>query len=320
MMFLAIFTLAVFVSKSLAESTSHAYRWETSSITEKEVEILNRYADYSASAPCNINTPIGAAINCPKNCDSVNEDRPIMLKTYLGKETEIGAYMAVIHSRKQIVFVGRGASTDKNWETAFDFGLVPNGLVNGAMVHRGFHRAWSEISESVRDTLRDAESRYPGYSIVFTGGSFGGAIATYGAANLRAAGYAIDLYTYGSPRIGNGILSNFITNQPGARYRVTHGEDPVPRLPPTMLFPAYRHISPEYWLTGDPADPDHWPLEEITICEGDWNLKCNGNPLNGLNWSDHTYYFGPVECWDSQTTGNEDGVAYIMDLLAAYNT
>lgn len=171
------------------------------------------------------------------------------------------------------------------------------------MVHRGFQTAWDEIADGVLGTIEEALEEFPDFDIVFAGGSMGGAVATLGAANARAAGHEVDLYTFGSPRVGNDILSDFITNQPGAEYRVTHNEDPVPRLPPTTLFPAYRHISPEYWLTGEPADPDHWPVEDIKVCEGNASRECIARPGNGNNILDHTFYLGSLECWAEDAAG-----------------
>lgn len=214
-----------------------------------------------------------------------------------GETTEFGAYLGVIPSRSQIIFAGRGASTLKNWETCIDFILIPNNLVAKGMVHRGFQTAWEEIAKDVLGAIKDALIDFPGYDIVFAGESMGGAVATLGAANIRAAGYKVDLYTFGSPRVGNKVLVDFITKQPGARYRVTHNEDPVPRLPPRKLFPAYGHISPEYWLTGSPANPDRWPVKNIKVCPGNANNKCNANINNGQNMTDHTHYLGSLECW-----------------------
>jgi hypothetical protein len=165
------------------------------------------------------------------------------------------------------------------------------------MAHQGFQTAWDEIADGVFSAIEEGLAEFPDFDIVFAGGSMGGAVATLGAANARAAGYAVDLYTFGSPRIGNGPLSDFITNQPGAVYRVTHNQDPVPRLPPMTLFPAYRHISPEYWLTGEPADPDHWPVEDIKVCEGNDSRDCIANLRNGSDLMDHTFYLGGLECW-----------------------
>jgi hypothetical protein len=243
------------------------------------------------------------------------------MAVYRGDITEFAAYMAVVESRRQIIFVGRGTCGDANWNTDKNFTLIPNDLAEGALIHGGFQLAWSEIADSVLNTLQAAVSRYQDYDIVFTGGSLGGAVATVAGANLRAAGYDVDIYSYGSPRIGNDILSEFIQQQPGKIYRVTHNQDPVPRLPPTALFDKYRHISPEYWLHGRPEDIDHWPTDNIKICEGGWSRECIASPLNGWNLSDHQSYFGSLQCWIPGTAEDcvipEDAQAQLLALAEA---
>lgn len=98
----------------------------------------------------------------------------------------------------------------------------------------------------------------------------------------------MDLYTYGSPAVGNDKFADFVTAQPGAEYRVTHFDDPVPRLPP--LFLGYRHTSPEYWLDDGNATTVDYTLSDITVCEGNANVSCNGG-TGGFDTTAHNYYF-----------------------------
>lgn len=51
-------------------------------ITETEVDILDLYANYAASAPYNVNKAVGDPVTCPRNCDRVEEDGPIILGTF----------------------------------------------------------------------------------------------------------------------------------------------------------------------------------------------------------------------------------------------
>ena len=103
----------------------------------------------------------------------------------------------------------------------------------------------------------------------------------------------IDLYTYGQPRIGDAKVSDYITNQnKGGNFRVTHDDDPVPRLPPLAF--GFRHISPEYYIkTGNgvpvtPADIDG-PLN------GNVNFQGNTGDLDQLSDFDaHGWYFNDV--------------------------
>jgi len=127
--------------------------------------------------------------------------------------------------------------------------------------------------------------------VVATGHSLGGAVATLAAAYLRAAGNAVDLYTYGSPRVGNDAFANFVSAQAGLEIRVTHLDDPVPRLPP-LLF-SYRHTSPEYWLYDGGATTTNYGVSDVKVCTGSANTACNAG-TGGLDIDAHLYYLGPI--------------------------
>jgi hypothetical protein len=87
-----------------------------------------------------------------------------------------------------------------------------------------------------------------------------------------------------------------VTDQPGLEYRVTHLDDPVPRLPP-ILF-NYRHTSPEYWFhTGDSTTDDYTAADAI-VCEGTASLSCNAGTF-GLDVDAHLHYFQDISaCGD----------------------
>lgn len=136
-----------------------------------------------------------------------------------------------------------------------------------------------------------AKTANPSYSIVFTGHSLGAAVATVGAAYIRKAGSSIDIYTYGSPRVGNKAFVAFVTDQAGAENRVTHLDDPVPRLPPIIL--NYRHTSPEYWLSDGTATTTEYTASDIVVCEGYSNIACNAG-TTGFDTDAHGYYLEAI--------------------------
>lgn len=58
-------------------------------------------------------------------------------------------------------------------------------------------------------------------------------------------------YTYGAPRVGNQKLADYVQTPKeklGENFRVTHYNDPVPRLPPTVM--GFAHYIPEVYLSG----------------------------------------------------------------------
>jgi hypothetical protein len=114
------------------------------------------------------------------------------------------------------------------------------------------------------------------------------------AAYLRSAGNSVDLYTYGSPRVGNDAFANFVSAQSGLEIRVTHLDDPVPRLPP-LLF-NYRHTSPEYWLSDGTATTTNYGVSDVVVCTGSANTDCNAS-TGGLDVEAHLHYLiGISDC------------------------
>lgn len=154
------------------------------------------------------------------------------------------------------------------------------------------------------DAIKRLRQENPDYKLVITGHSLGGAVATLAAAVFRKQGLELTLYTFGSPRVGNEALAKYISAS-GTNFRVTHLNDPVPRLPPLTL--GYRHIEPEYHIfSGDaPVGP-----ENIKVFAGTVNFQGNtgfGGLLN-FNTSAHRSYILPVRfsgCDDATREGIE---------------
>jgi len=191
----------------------------------------------------------------------------------------------------------RGSASIRNWLTNILFAQTPcTDLTASCQVHTGFKAAWTTVQSTVLATVAAARTAHPTYSIVVTGHSLGGAVGTLAAAYLRKAGYPCDLYTYGSPRVGNDALASFVTAQAGAEYRVTHLDDPVPRLPPILL--NYRHTSPEYWLYDGSATSTDYGPNDVRVCEGTANTQCDAS-TSGLDVDAHLYYFEHISgCGD----------------------
>lgn len=214
--------------------------------------------------------------------------------TFLNME----GYVAVDTVREEIVVAFRGSSSVRNWMADLDFVQVPCDYTKGCLVHDGFKDSWDEIAPYVFDYVKQAYASYPDYTLAVTGHSLGGAVGTLAAVELRDMGYACDLYTYGSPRVGNLAFVEYVTNQAGAEYRATHYDDPVPRLPPIWLF-GYFHTSPEFWLESGPNTDIDYAISGIDVCLGYANTTCNAG-TSGLDGTAHTYYFQYIGC-DSES-------------------
>ena len=84
-----------------------------------------------------------------------------------------------------------------------------------------------------------------------TGHSLGGAVATLCAVDIKtelpSQGRQLFLYTFGSPRLGNDLWSDYVFGllPDGTYQRVTHWDDIIPHAPP---IPAgFKHVGDEVW-------------------------------------------------------------------------
>jgi hypothetical protein len=121
---------------------------------------------------------------------------------------------------------------------------VPFGPGN---VHRGFLDAYRQVEDGLRDRLADLAGR----PVWFTGHSLGAALATLAAARF---GPSAGLYTFGSPRVGDGDFAAAFGGRPC--FRVVYDDDVVARLPPPLvqLLPVpvtYTHVGNLVYIDGD---------------------------------------------------------------------
>jgi predicted lipase len=122
--------------------------------------------------------------------------------------------------------------------------------------------------------------------------SQGGAIAILACTYFRVNGIPCDIYSFGSPRVGNSAFSNFVNNQVGSHFRVTHTNDPVPNLP-TSWF-GWRHSGTEFWLSTGTSNTMAYELKDVVVCAGIDNNDCNGS-TKSLDLLAHQTYFQNVQ-------------------------
>lgn len=102
-------------------------------------------------------------------------------------------FVAIDSTNRKVVVSFRGSQGVRNWLANINFVDIPTDLCAGCTVHQGFWKSWLEARPGILRALKDAKARYPDYSIVATGHSLGGALATLCAANLRNEGYNVAL-------------------------------------------------------------------------------------------------------------------------------
>ncbi|KAE8353429.1 Alpha/Beta hydrolase protein [Aspergillus coremiiformis] len=259
---------------------------------------LELFAQYSAAAYCsgNLNSP-GDKVLCPVgNCPLVEAASTESLDEFNDSSSfgDPSGFLAVDETNKLIVLSFRGSSDLSNWIADLTFILTDDSnLCAGCEVHDGFWQAWSHIADTITPTVQSALSKYPDYTLVMTGHSYGAALAAIAATVFRNAGHSVELYNYGQPRVGNLALAQYITSQNmGGNYRVTHTNDLVPRVPPEIA--GYHHFSPEYWI----SSPDQTAVSSADVTEVIGVDSTAGNDgASGFSIEAHRWYFIPIsEC------------------------
>ncbi|WP_157474244.1 lipase family protein [Leucothrix mucor] len=111
-------------------------------------------------------------------------------------------------------------------------------------VHRGFKREVDDIWPVLEGSLLSNDK-----TLWFTGHSLGGAMATICAGRCMLShikSNPAQIYTFGSPRVGNKRYINFVKVD---HIRWVNNNDIVTRVPPAWL--GYRHTGQEHYLNAN---------------------------------------------------------------------
>lgn len=143
---------------------------------------------------------------------------------------------------------------DANWgDIVTDARFLPAVMESDVFVHEGFLKAFREIEDQFRAVVERALSnRLP---VWFCGHSLGAALATLAAYTYRE--HAKGLYTFGSPRVGNGRFVNALIRSLPNIHRFIHHRDVVTTVPPEGL-PISFDVSA--WLNIFNRLHDHQPV------------------------------------------------------------
>jgi Lipase (class 3) len=133
-----------------------------------------------------------------------------------------------------VAFEGTDPFITANWVTNFDFALDENGI------HQGFAAALEVCWPEIANTLSRAAS---GLRLFVLGHSLGAALAALCAARAKRelSLTAEGVYTFGMPRVGTPQFARAYNALLGEQtYRLVHGEDIVPTVPPSEL--GFMHV------------------------------------------------------------------------------
>lgn len=190
----------------------------------------------------------------------------ITVKPTLIDEPKTDTQCAILLEGTAATIVFKGSESSEDWEANFDTTLeraqfdqkVIRELIvspqekiypyassssSGALMHRGFVTAYFAVREQIHDYIKNSVVS----SVVATGHSLGGALATLCAVDIQynfSDKVTIEAYTYGAPQVGNdGFRDSYNQRVPNS-HRVVHGMDLVPELP--RWWQGYRATDKEF--------------------------------------------------------------------------
>eukprot|EP00128_Syssomonas_multiformis_P012886 Colp12_sorted_trinity150504_noHs@6127 len=202
----------------------------------------------------------------------------------------VQGYVMVNEATKEIVISFRGTVfTDlKNWAMNIDIiKTQPKAFENmppNAQVHQGFYKDYIALRDQILQAYESAKQRYPSFSVISTGHSLGGAMATLCGLDLYTKyNEDVKLFTYGSPRVLAPELASWVTSRL-THYRLVNYNDIVPHVP-TQTAMNYRHVAQEFWLQKDGT------MKVCDMSGEDPNCSLTIS-LIGTSVTSHLNYFG----------------------------
>jgi predicted lipase len=156
-----------------------------------------------------------------------------------------------------LAFRGTNGADFLNWMTNIVYYRVQYGNLAGSFVHSGFYTAYSAVAAQVREAISGLIALNPQAPILVTGHSLGAALATFAMLDMKENlkfTNPIKFYSFGSPRVGDQIFTNYFMNMfPADTYqRVTHYTDVVVQIPPRQM--SFNHAGTEVWYYNEAFD------------------------------------------------------------------
>lgn len=155
----------------------------------------------------------------------------------------------ILESPHEIIIAFRGTSTATNWISNLNASQKKFQFIKEyCLTHRGFTDIYSSMREKIISTLTRLS---PDKTLYITGHSLGAALATLCAVDIAAntAYISPNLFTYGSPRVGDPAFTRVFSNYVQKSYRyanifdiVTYAPPAVYKLPKREKKYYYRHV------------------------------------------------------------------------------
>jgi triacylglycerol lipase len=237
---------------------------------------------------------LSGAAYCPKELYPMMDIGPVDFvynATLHNGWSDLQGFVGRVLPGGEIWVVFRGSSSVRNW--IHDLEVAKVGYATfpecGCSVHRGFYESVLGVREDALTAVAKLIADYPGDRVFVTGHSYGAACAQFMAMELAKGGIPADVYTYGSPRVGDSLYSSFMTLVLN-HVRVTHSRDIVPHVPPKEM--GFFHGTQEWFESEDGV------LVACSDIDGE-DPACSGQyALRNTTVDDHLVYLGhPVTCY-----------------------
>ena len=211
-----------------------------------------------------------------------------------------------------IAFKGSDSRSLDDWVSNLKAYSKLNGTDWGSdvKVHSGFYELFQRLRPNITASIRDLLLQHPGASLVTTGHSLGGALASLCAVDAAHlfTNVLVRSITFGSPRVGNSAFFNLARNKLNQSWRVTHQRDIVPSLPP-LLF-GFHHLAREVWtmdlkagraeaaqtmverrrMRGESASPSPSHELDYYVCDDSGEDPLCHNSVFSSSFADHLTY------------------------------
>lgn len=262
--------------------------------------IINSYEEIQAHTTVYLS---GAAYCGKNNYDTMLLDGPatgfVYEDTLYDIKTDLQGYIGYIPSRKSIYVIVRGSSSLLNWIDDLEVKLVDyvSWPTCNCHVHYGFYRSAESVSNKTVTSVLTLKKKFPDYSVIMTGHSYGAATTELLGMELERFGIDVEIYNYGQPRVGDENYAGFVNTVIENYWRFTHNRDIVPHLPPTAGL-GYLHSCREVF---EDMDGNLIICSEVN-CE---DQLCSGQfSISNTNSDDHSYYLGHyLDCKSSIQIG-----------------
>lgn len=165
----------------------------------------------------------------------------VFKKRVFDPKTTTDGFIAVNDITKEVFISFKGTNGTEDFLIDGRVVQVPlNKDMPTVLVHYGFREAYMSV-ESQLDAFGFA--LYKDYTFYITGHSLGGALATLACVNLKLPSKP-NLYTFGSPRVGNFKFVVYARLCIGDSVRVVHSDDLIPMIP-KLIAVDYSHLPTE---------------------------------------------------------------------------